>query len=177
MHGMPSADMKGVARFVVALSDYGRSDLMRIAAWVIVDGLLPLGPSFMQIIMDTFSQMADSQLAGHSIFRVLGDRLPGEGVSEKKAFILKALRAASGWIGDFVATHGLTHEVVKAKVSAIISVSDDKLDYVAAAIDASTAYFSHMGAQSVARVCAQRAYTQAREAAWQAHVAALVAQG
>lgn len=177
MHGMPSADMQGVARFVVALSDYGRSDLMRIAAWVIVDGLLPLGPEFMQAIIHTFSELADSQLAGHSIFQTLGDRLPGEDVSQKKEFILKALRAASGWVGDFVKTHGLTHEVVKQKVSAIIAVSDDKLDYVAAAIDASTAYFSHTGAQTVARVCAQKAYAQAREAAWQAHVAALAAQG
>ncbi len=167
LHGMPKASLEGVANFVLALNDYGKSDLMRIAAWIIVDGLLPLGPDFMQKIVVAMSDLASGALSNHSAFQKIADYIPGDDIQAKQNFIIKALDAASDWIGNFVEEKGLTPEVVEEKLLRSIQIADGGMDYVAAALDASTSYFSHTGVQTVARVLVQKSYRLVREEVWE----------
>ena len=37
--------------FPAALATYAKSDMMRLAAWITIDGMLPLGPAFIQKIV------------------------------------------------------------------------------------------------------------------------------
>jgi hypothetical protein len=61
---------------------------------------------------------------------------------------------------------GLTQESTLKQVQAALGVADGGLDYVAAAIDASTTYFSHTGTQTVARALARRALHELRDEVW-----------
>lgn len=173
LHGVPSTDAAGVARFSVALSDYGRHELMRIAAWVALDGLLPLGGSFVSILTDTLRSVASSDLASNAVFQQLGDSLPGEGPRDKQAFVIEVIEGAGDWINDFVAERGLSQEQLLSQLQGTLSVTEGGLDYVAAAIDASTAYFSHTGTQTVARALARHALESLQADVWRAHVASL----
>ena len=50
------------------LQDYAKEDVMRIGAWIVVDGLLPLGPDFMAKIANTIRGAADSTLTNNPAF-------------------------------------------------------------------------------------------------------------
>ena len=52
------------------------------------------------------------------------------------------------------------------KLSSVVSVSEETLDYVAAGLDASTDYFSHTGTQTVARELVKRALAELKEEVW-----------
>lgn len=166
MNGVPDGSFEQIADFVIGLQQYAKSDIMRISAWVIVDGLMPLGPNFMQIITRNVREVTSSALANNALFSQIAGRIPGEGAAGKQQFILDALEGASGWMGEFVAAHGLTREVVLQKMSTVIDVTEDKLDYVAAALDASTSYFAHTGTQTVARILIEDAYEDLRQQVW-----------
>lgn len=167
MTGTPDGSFEQIADFVIGLQHYAKSDIMRICAWVIVDGLLPLGPNFMQVITSNVRDVASSALANNSLFDKIAERIPGEGAEGKQQFIIEAMEGVSGWVAQFVAAHGLTREVVLSKISEVIEVSEDKLDYVAAALDASTSYFAHTGTQTVARVLIEQAYQELKDQVWQ----------
>ncbi len=173
LRGVPDASFDGIARFVIALQDYARADLMRVAAWIIIDGMLPLGPDFMRKITNTLGGLADNHLSDNAIFKQIGGALPGESVQEKKAFIVKALDASSEWVGKFIEEKGITPDVVQNRILSAINIADGGGDYLAAALDASTEYFSHTGVQTVARVMVHKAYEAVREDAWKAYVASL----
>ena len=59
------------------------------------------------------------------------------------------------------------------KISSVVSVSGESLDYAAAALDASTNYFSHTGAQTVARELVKRAHADMKDEVWREWVANL----
>ena len=139
---------------------------MRIGAWIVVDGLLPLGPNFMVKISDTIREAADSTLAKNKVFDSVSKHIPGDGVEEKRGFILQALAATSAWIGEFVAERGLTRELIIEKISTVVTVTEDTLDYVAAGLDASTNYYTHTGVQTVAREVVVKAHAELKEQVW-----------
>ncbi len=150
---------------------YPKDDILRISAWVIVDGLLPLGPNFMQIITRNVREVTSSALTDHALFEKIAERIPGEGASDKQRFILEAMEGVSEWVAGFVSSHGLTRAVVLDKISDIIEVSEDKLDYVAAALDASTSYFAHTATQTIARVLIEQALDDLKQQVWNDWVA------
>lgn len=172
MHGLPTGP-DALAKFVVALGDYGRYDLTRMAAWVVYDGLLPLGPDFVPVIAKTFRGLADGALTDHGAFASLADQLPGETTAAKRAFVVDAIDATSEWITSFVAEKGLTQEAVMGHLKGTLSVAEGSLDVVAAAIDASTTYYSHTGVQTVARGLARASVEELRDEVWERYVAGL----
>ena len=173
LHGMPSTDPDGLARFTAALADYARYDLMRFAAWVVFEGMVPLGPDFLSQILTTWKGLTTSALSNNPVFRKLGGQLPGDTVDAKRGYIVDALDATGDWIGRFVAEKGITQEGAIEKLQGVVGSVDGGMDYLAAAIDASTAYFSHTGTQTVARALARQAHSTLREDVWARHLASL----
>ena len=172
LQGMPKASVEGLAQFVIALDQYAKADLTRFGAWVVLDGLLPLGPSFMQRIIHTVQDASKAKLGGSSLFDALADRLPGDSSSQKQEFVTRALVATSDHVGRFVAAHGLTQEAVLAKLGHVAQLAGGA-EVVAAALDATTHYFAHTGAQTVARAMCVRAHEQLQAQVWRSYVASL----
>jgi len=171
MQGWPSATFDGIADFVIGLQRYAKDDVMRLSAWIVIDGLLPLGPNFMARILDTTRKVAQSGLTEHKLFGIVAKHLPGDDLATKQSFILKALEATSGFVNGFVADKGLTPDLIKQKLGSAISLVAGGGDYLAAALDASTEYFSHTGTQTVARVTVQHAFAAMQDEVWKAHLA------
>ena len=171
VNGMPSTTPDGLAKFVVALSDYARYDLMRIAAWVVFDGLLPLGPDFVAKIAGTVKAAAASDLAGNAAFDQLASRMPGATAADKQAFVVSAVDATADWVNRFVAQNGLTQELVLDRIQGVLPVADGGLDYVAAALDATTNYFSHTGTLTVGRALARQSIDAIKDDVWDAYLA------
>jgi len=173
LHGMPTTGPDGLARFAGALQDYARFDLMRIAAWVVFDGVLPLGPNFVQSILGTFHGLASDNLTSNRVFEKLAGQLPGATVDEKRAFIGQAIDTTGGWVDRFVREKGLTQQGVLKKLDGVLGIAEGGMDYVAAAIDASTRYFSHTGTQTVGRVLARHATDRLKDKVWSQYVSAM----
>lgn len=148
IHGMPR---DGVRAFGASLKDYAKADLMRLSAWVVFDGLIPLGPDFVEKIGEGIGKLSAGKLGNNKLFSAISGSLPGKSVDDKRGFITAALANSSAWINDFVDSRGLTQEMVASKLKAVIGVSDNGLDYLAAALDAGTNYYAHTGTQTVAR--------------------------
>ena len=172
LHGVPTTEPGSLKRFAGALEDYGRYDLMRIAAWVVFDGMLPLGPNFLQTITTTVRGAASSSLTNNPIFDQLAGRLPGNTADDKRGFILETVDQTSAWVSRFITEKQITQQGQLAQLQGVLGVADGGLDYVAAALDASTAYTTHTGTQTVARALARRAIDGLRDEAWQEWVAA-----
>ena len=155
VNGLPG---DSVGDFVGALSAYAKEDLMRIAAWVVIDGVVPLGPDFFQKVQEGVHRISSSELAGNGIFQKLRGFLPGGSDNDHHALVKGTLDASSGFVQDFVTRRGISREGVVGRLSQFVEVADDRLDYLAAALDMTTGYFEHTGAQSVARRIISRAY-------------------
>ncbi|MEO1271583.1 MAG: hypothetical protein AAFX99_26115 [Myxococcota bacterium] len=171
LRGMPDATFDSITDFAIALQQYGKSDIMRLGSWILIDGLLPLGPNFMGIIIQNIASLANDHMSGNAIFETISNRLPGSTTAEKQSFILKALEAVNAWVTTFVQQHGLSRDMVSENLLSNLNLAESSMDYAAAALDASTNYFSHTGAQTVARVLIEDAYAELREEVWQEWVA------
>lgn len=173
LHGLPSMDADGIAHFANALADYGRYDLLRIAAWVVFDGVLPLGPDFMAEITRTWRGLATSALSSHGLFDAVGDRIPGDSVADKQGFVISTLETTGDWVNRFIADKGLTQGGVMQQLDSISSLGAGGMDVAAAAIDASTSITAHTGTQTVARALAREAHAALRTKVWNDYVASL----
>lgn len=171
VNGVPSMSVDGVARFTGALADYARYDLIRIAAWVVFDGVVPLGPDFVGKLVGTWKGLANDQLMSNAAFKQLSDKLPGNSADEKKAFVVHAIDQTGAWVGRFIQEKGITQQAVLKNLEGAMGVAAGGMDYVAAAIDASTAYFSHTGTQTVARALARQGLEQLKQDAWKEYLA------
>lgn len=154
-NGLPG---DSIGDFMGALANSAKEDKMRLAAWVACDCFLPLGPDFMQKIIATVENAAESDFMQSGLFQRVSEFLPGGGFGEKKDLVTNNLKSAEGYVQGFVAERGMTHDGVLAKIKELIDVNEDRLDYAAAIIDMSTNYFQHTGTQSVARRVITRAY-------------------
>lgn len=135
--------------FVSKLRDnYQGAALMRMAALVAIDGLLPLGPNFLQKVQDVLEKKGRSAFEGNPAFGAIGGMIPGD---DKFGFIGNTFGAVQGWMGNLVSSANLTPEKVFDSIGSFIDFADDNLDFVAAFLDQSTNYFEHTGTQSVAR--------------------------
>jgi hypothetical protein len=124
-----------------------------MAGLVTFDGIVPLGPDFATKLLDTTSNMSESDLAGNAVFQRVQHLLPGGGLS----FITGHVSAMSEYVSGFAAGHGITLDSVLGRLRGVIDFSDDKLDYLGAMLDMSLNYMEHTGTQSVARSLIERA--------------------
>lgn len=170
LNGMPSMDADGLARFTGALADYARFDLMRLAAWAVFDGVIPLGPNFMGDIVGTWRGLAASALGSNALFRQLSAQIPGDSAADKQGFVIRSIEQSGDFVGRFIAERGITQQGALSKLQGVLGVADGGRDYVAAAIDASTSYFSHTGVQTAARALVRQAHDDLRGEVWQRYL-------
>jgi len=152
LRGIPLTDLAEAKAFPATLATYAKADMMRLAAWVGFDGLLPLGPEFIGKIIDIVDDVPVSVLTENALFAQLKGLMPGTSADEQKGFILSTLESGADYVSEFVASAGLTRENMAGAVSTVMNVQETGMDLLAATIDGSTNYFEHTGIQSVARV-------------------------
>lgn len=142
----------GIGDFMAAVGAYEKENLIRMAALVTFDGVVPLGPAFADKVLDTVQNLSESDLAQNAIFQRVQHLLPAGGLG----FVTNHVSALGGYVGEFAVSHGITLDSVLGRLRGIIDFSDDKLDYLGAILDVSLDYMKHTGTQSVARSLIER---------------------
>ncbi len=154
INGIPG---DSIGDFIAALADYSGESLMRMAALVCVDGLIPLGPDFLLKAQSTLVNIQPQELESNSTFSGVKELIPGGNTKSQLAFIGESFDSVKGWMSDFVQAKNLTPEKVMNNLQGFLEFSDSKLDYVAAFLDMSTNYYEHTGTQTLARRLIERA--------------------
>ncbi|MDY6781258.1 MAG: hypothetical protein SW833_01660 [Cyanobacteriota bacterium] len=158
INGIPG---DSIGDFVAALVDnYTGPSLMRMAALVCFDGLIPLGPDFVQKVASTLEGLTPKELEENKGFKKINDSIPGQTASGKLDFIGSSFDSVRGWMEGYVGDNDLTPEKVTGSLKKFIDFSDDKLDYLAAFLDVSTNYYEHTGVQTLARSLIDRAIAE-----------------
>lgn len=153
LHCVPT----NIQAFTNSLQNYHNESVMRMAALVAVDGLIPLGPDFILKAQSTLTQLNPSQLEGNATFQNISSAIPGNNIAGKIGFIGQSFASAKGWMNNLVISRGLTQQNVANNLHNFMNIADDKLDFLAAFLDMSTNYYEHTGTQTVARSLILRA--------------------
>jgi hypothetical protein len=148
INGLPRDSIRD---FVSKLAQYSGASKMRMAALVCLDGLVPLGPDFVQYGLKIMSGASPSDLEKSAVFQRIQGLIPGESPQKQLRFIQNGFDSAQGWMNQLVTDRGLTPSKVLASVKRFVDISDETLDYVGAFFDATTNYYEHTGIQSVTR--------------------------
>lgn len=151
INGIPG---DGMGEFMAAVGDYGKESIMRLAALVTLDGLIPLGPDFLRKIDGMVSSL---DFSSSPVFGMMSSVIPG---ADKAGFIGGAFHSMKDWMNNFVTSRGITPEGVVSSLRNYIEISDDRLDYVAGFLDTTTNYFDYTGVQTVARRLIERAVAE-----------------
>lgn len=157
INGIPG---DSIGDFVASLGDYGGESLMRMAALVCLDGLVPLGPDFIQKGLGIVSNLTPSELQKNDGFKRINPMIPGDSPAGKLNFIQESFSSVTGWMSSFVSDRNLTPEKVVTNLQSFVDIADDKLDYVAAFLDMTTNYYTHTGIQTLGRRLIERAYAE-----------------
>ncbi len=153
-NGLPG---DSVGDFANAVINYGKEEKMRLAAWLALDCVLPLGPDFLGKVMDEVRAFDADALPGHAVFSKIADFIPGDWMAKKRT-LEATVESVGGHLSGLVADGTVTQEGVLDRIRQYVEIADDKLDVVAAALDATTNTFEHTGVQTVARRVVSRAY-------------------
>lgn len=154
INGIPG---DSIGDFAASLADYGGESLMRMAALVCFDGLIPLGPDFILKAQSTLGNLSPSDLQDNPTFQGVKDAIPGGEPAGKLAFINQSFNSVRGWMSNFVASRNLTPNKVANNLQGFMEVSEDRLDYLGAFLDVTTNYYEHTGTQTLARRLIERA--------------------
>lgn len=154
INGIPG---DSIGDFVAALGDYSGESLMRMAALICVDGLIPLGPDFLLKAQSTLGNMSPKDLESNPTFKGVKELIPGSNSRGQLDFIGSSFDSVKGWMSNFVTQRDLTPDKVLSKLRGFLDFSDNKLDYVAAFLDMTTNYYEHTGTQTLAARLIERA--------------------
>ncbi|BAU14671.1 hypothetical protein LEP3755_52220 [Leptolyngbya sp. NIES-3755] len=157
INGIPG---DSIGDFLGALGDYSGESLMRMAALVSFDGLIPLGGDFIQKGLSTISQTTPDELEKNQSFKSVKPLIPGGDSAGQLNFIGQSFDSVKGWMGDFVSSRNLTQQTLLDRVRGVVDVSADKLDYVGAFLDVAVKYYTHTGTQTLARRLVERAVAE-----------------
>jgi hypothetical protein len=157
INGIPG---DSIGDFVASLREYSGESLIRMVALVCVDGLIPLGPNFIDKALSGINQMNPQELEQNSTFQGIKDAIPGNNAGSKLNFIGESFDSVKGWMNGLVSTNNLTPQKVVGNLQSFIQLADDKLDYLAAFLDMSTNYYEHTGTQTLARRLIERAVAE-----------------
>lgn len=157
INGIPG---DSIGDFVASLADYSGESLMRMVALVCVDGLIPLGPDFINKVQSNLGQTTPQDLEKSTTFQSINSEIPGGNSAGKLNFINQSFDSVKGWMSGLVTSHNLTPQKVVGNLQKFVQVADDKLDYLAAFIDVSTNYYEHTGTQTLARRLIERAVAE-----------------
>ncbi|MCA1994955.1 MAG: hypothetical protein LDL41_23335 [Coleofasciculus sp. S288] len=158
LHGIPTS----IEAFRTALTNYHNESVMRMAALVAVDGLIPLGPNFIIKAQSILSQLNTAELERNTTFQSINSAIPGGNTAGKLGFIGESFASVQGWMRNLVASRSLTRENVVSHLQQFMHIADDKLDYLAGFLDMSTNYYEHTGIQTVNRNLILRAAEQTK---------------
>ncbi len=157
INGLPG---DSIGDFLTSLGDYSGESLMRMAALVCFDGLIPLGPDFVLKGLSTLQGMSPSDLDHNSTFKGVSDLIPGGNRAGQLSFINESMDSVKGWMTEFVSSRGLTPEKVVDNLTQFVEISKDKLDYLGAFMDVAVHYYEHTGTQTLARRLIERAVAE-----------------
>ena len=157
INGIPG---DSIGDFLAALGDYGGESLMRMAALVCFDGLIPLGSDFALKGLNTLKGSSASDLENNKTFKDVRELIPGGNAAGQLGFITQSFESTKGWMDNFVSSKGLTQESVVDHLSQFVNVSKDKLDYVGAFLDMTVHYYEHTGIQTLARRLIERSVAE-----------------
>lgn len=157
INGIPG---DSIGDFAASLADYSGESLMRMVALVCVDGLIPLGPDFIQKAQSVLNQTNPKELEQNTTFQRINNEIPGSNSTSKLNFIGESFDSVKGWMNNLVASHNLTPEKVTDNIQRFVDVADNQLDYLAAFLDVTTNYYEHTGTQTLARRLIERAVAE-----------------
>ncbi|MEM1240107.1 MAG: hypothetical protein AAGI45_09735 [Cyanobacteria bacterium P01_H01_bin.26] len=157
INGIPG---DSVGDFVKALGDYGGESLVRMVALVCFDGLVPLGPNFIQQTEAVLGKLTPKDLEKNPAFRAIKEAVPGGKTADQLNFIGASFDSVKGWMGNFVESKGITPQGVVDNIKTVVDVADDKLDYFGAFLDIATNYYEHTGIQTLSRRLIERAVAE-----------------
>ncbi len=157
INGIPG---DSIGDFVGSLGEYSGESLIRMAALVCLDGLIPLGPDFIMKIESSLNSLSPAELEGNGTFSSIKEAIPGGDSGSQLNFIGESFESVKGWMSGFVEEKGVTPEGLFENLSNFIEYSEDKLDYVAAFLDMTTNYYEHTGTQTLARRLIERALAE-----------------
>lgn len=155
VNGMPG---DSIGDFAAAFGNAQKEDAMRLAAFLAFDCALPLGPDFLMKLTDGVERLTDGLLGGNGRFARIASLLPSTDLESSQRLIAENFDATRGTLEQFSVERGIEQGTVFGKIRGVLGAADDKLDYVAAAIDLVSNHFEHTGIQSVARKVISRAY-------------------
>ncbi|MBO1068123.1 MAG: hypothetical protein HEQ13_01295 [Dolichospermum sp. DEX189] len=157
INGIPG---DSIGDFVGSLGEYGGESLIRMVALVCVDGLIPLGPDFINKALSGISRMSPQDLNQNQTFQSIKNTIPGSNDAGKLNFIGESFDSVKGWMSGLVNSHNLTPQKVIGNLQSFTQIADDKLDYLAAFLDVATNYYEHTGTQTLARRLIERAVAE-----------------
>lgn len=157
INGIPG---DSIGDFVGSLADYSGESLMRMAALICLDGLIPLGPNFIESTLSTLGSLSPNELQNNSTFSSISNLIPGGSAGGQLNFISNSFDSVKGWMSEFVSSRNLTRENVLGNLQNFVEFTDDKLDYLAAFLDMTTNYYEHTGVQTLARRLIERAVAE-----------------
>ncbi|MEM7647833.1 MAG: hypothetical protein AAF283_01545 [Cyanobacteria bacterium P01_A01_bin.70] len=146
--------------FLSALGDYGGESLMRMAALVSFDGVIPLGADFSGKALNLIKGMGPSDLDNNPTFKGVKEEIPGGNAKGKLSFMTESFESTKGWMDKFVSDKGITQSNVVDNLSGFVEGSKSKLDYLGAFLDVSVKYYEHTGVQTLARRLIERSMAE-----------------
>ena len=146
--------------FLSALGDYGGESLMRMAALVAFDGVIPLGADFSGKALNLIKGMGPSDLDNNPTFKGVKEEIPGGNAKGKLSFMTESFESTKGWMDKFVSDKGITQSNVVDNLSGFVEGSKSKLDYLGAFLDVSVKYYEHTGVQTLARRLIERSMAE-----------------
>jgi len=157
INGIPG---DSIGDFVKSLADYSGEEIMRMSALICVDGIIPLGPTFMDKALSTLQSLQSVELENNETFQKIRSLIPGGDTVGQLGFIQQSMQSVQEWVQSFVAQRDLSLDKIVTNLKNYIEITDDKLEYLAAFLDMSTNYYEHTGTQTVARRLIQRAVNE-----------------
>jgi hypothetical protein len=157
INGIPG---DSIGDFLGALKDYGGESLVRMAALVCFDGLIPLGPDFALKGLESLKKSTPADLEKNQTFKGIQELIPGNDSQGKLGFITESFESTKSWMDGFVSANALTPDKVVNNLEKFVDISKDKLDYLGAFMDMYVKYYEHTGIQTLARRLIERAVAE-----------------
>ncbi len=153
---MRGISLKSLKDFALGMLDYRSENLLRLLAVLTYDGLLPLGPNFLDKTADALFSGTTDNLKDNSIFQKVSSYLPGDNDEERVGFVQDVFKVSKSVLEHIAMARDLDYDSLLAKVNNTVEGAASHVDYLGAFFDMSTSYYSHTGIQSVARYMVER---------------------
>ena len=157
INGIPG---DSIGEFAASLQDYSGESLMRMAALVSFDGVVPLGPTFADKALATLRGLQPSELERNPTFKGIRELIPGRNSAEQLEFVKRSTDSTEGWMKRFVSEKNVTQKGILDRLQGFIDFSEDKVDYVGALLDMNVKYYRHTGIQTLTRRLVERAVAE-----------------